>query len=42
MLHGEDYFLQGVLILCQSHHGVYVCIPGQATTSGDDGMGSST
>jgi hypothetical protein len=31
-----------MLILCQSHHGVYACIPSRATASGSDGMCSST
>jgi hypothetical protein len=27
--------------LCQSHHGVWACIPGLAATSGGDGMDSA-
>jgi hypothetical protein len=41
-LHGVNRFYQGMLILCQSHHGIYACIPGRATASGSDGMDSST
>jgi hypothetical protein len=42
ILHGANHFYQGTLILCQSHNGVYVYILGWATTSGSDGMDSST
>jgi hypothetical protein len=41
-VHGVDCFYHGMLILCQSHHGVYACIPGRATASGGDEMSSST
>jgi hypothetical protein len=41
-LYGVDYFYHGMLILCQSHHHIYACIPGRATAPGGDGMGSTT
>jgi hypothetical protein len=37
-----DCFYHVMLILCQSHYGIHVCIPGLATVLGGDGMGSST
>jgi hypothetical protein len=42
ILHGVDCFYHDMLILCQSHHSVYVCIPDRATVSSDDGTDSTT
>jgi hypothetical protein len=40
--HGVDCFYHGVLILCQSHHGIHGCILGRAIVLGGNGMGSNT
>jgi hypothetical protein len=34
----KSSFTGGMLIFCQSHHGVWACILDLATTSGDDGI----
>jgi hypothetical protein len=41
-LHGVDCFYHDMFIRCQSHRSVYVCIPGRATVSDDDGTDFST
>jgi hypothetical protein len=40
--HGVNHFYQGTLILCQSHHGTFMCICGGLATSRGDGTDSST
>jgi hypothetical protein len=34
----KSSFTKGTLILCQSHHGIWACILGLATTLGGDRM----